>query len=293
MRHYTMVIFGAICAALGAGFGASVAAAQDLDSVVKKMRATGTITMGYRETLMPVSYLDDDKKPAGYSVEMCLRIIEEARKELKLPELKVNYVPVNIQTRQALVANGTVDLECGGTVNTFARNRQVDFSPVTYVAASQLLILKSSGISKYEDLDGKVVVVATAGSSEPELKHIIAEKKLKTRVLNVDDHAAALIAVESRRADAYFSDNGAFFSLIKQSKNPDSLTVVGEPYGYSPQGFMVPKNNPAFLWIVNHAMAQMFKSGEAEKLFDKWFGPFGVKVSPKLRAAWETVSYAE
>jgi glutamate/aspartate transport system substrate-binding protein len=202
-------------------------------------------------------------------------------------------VPVNIQTRQALVANGTVDIECGGTVNTFARNKQVDFSPVTYVAASQLLVLKSSGISKYEDLDGKVVVVATGGSSEPELKHIMQDKKLKIRVQNVDDHAAALIAVESRRADAYFSDNAAFFSLIKQSKNPDSLTIVGDEYGYSPQGFMVPKNNPTFLWIVNHAMAQMFKSGEAEKIFDKWFGPFGVKVGPKLRAAWETVSYSE
>jgi glutamate/aspartate transport system substrate-binding protein len=249
--------------------------------------------MGYRETILPTSYLDDNKKPAGYAVEMCLRIIEEAKKELKLPDLKINYVPVNIQTRQALVANGTVDIECGGTVNTFARNKQVDFSPVTYVAASQLLVLKSSGISKYEDLDGKVVVVATGGSSEPELKHIMQDKKLKIRVQNVDDHAAALIAVESRRADAYFSDNAAFFSLIKQSKNPDSLTIVGDPYGYSPQGFMVPKNNPAFLWIVNHAMAQMFKSGEAEKIFDKWFGPFGVKVGPRLRAAWETVSYAE
>jgi glutamate/aspartate transport system substrate-binding protein len=290
MRRSVVTIFGAICVALGVS---APALAQEVDSVVKKMRASNTITMGYRETILPTSYLDDNKQPAGYAVEMCLRIIEEAKKELKLPDLKVNYVPVNIQTRQALVANGTVDIECGGTVNTFARNKQVDFSPVTYVAASQLLVLKSSRISKYEDLDGKVVVVATGGSSEPELKHIMQDKKLNIRVQNVDDHAAALIAVESRRADAYFSDNAAFFSLIKQSKNPDNLTIVGEEYGYSPQGFMVPKNNPAFLWIVNHAMGQMFKSGEAEKIFDKWFGPFGIKVGPRLRAAWETVSYAE
>src|SRR4030095_3384640 len=110
---------------------------------------------------------------------------------------------------------------------------------------------------------------------------------------NVDDHAAALIAVESRRADAYFSDNAAFFSLIKQSKNPDSLTIAGTEYGYSPQGFMVPKNNPTFLWIVHHAMGQMFKSGRRAQIFHKWVRPVGVKVSPKLRAAWDTFSYAE
>jgi len=282
-----------LVAAAFAVVGVSTAAAQEIDSVVKKLQATNSITLGYRETLLPTSYLDDQKKPAGYAIEMCMRILDEAKAELKLPQIKVDYVPVNIQNRQALVANGTVQLECGGTVNTFARNKQVDFSPVSYVAASQLLVLKSSHIAKFEDLNGKIVAVATGGSSEPELKHIIETNKLNVRVLNVDDHAAGLIAVESRRADAYFNDNAAFFSLIKQSKNGANLAVVGPEYGYSPQGFMVPKNNPTFLWIVNHAMGKMFKSGEAEKIYDKWFGPFGAKVSPKLRAAWETASYPE
>ena len=272
---------------------ASTAAAQEVDGIVKKLQASHTITLGYRETIPPTSYLDDEKKPAGYAIEMCMRILDEVKAELKLPQITVNYVPVNIQNRQALVANGTVSLECGGTVNTFARSKQVDFSPVTYVAASQLLVLKGSRISKFEDLNGKVVAVATAGSSEPELKHIVEANKLNLRILNVDDHAAALIAVESHRADAYFSDNSAFFSLIKQSKNPANLAIVGPEYGYSPQGFMVPKNNPTFLWIVNHAMGKMFKSGEAEKIYDKWFGPYGGKVTPKLRAAWETFSYPE
>jgi glutamate/aspartate transport system substrate-binding protein len=273
--------------------GVTAAAAQEIDSVVKKLQATNSITVGYRETLLPTSYLDDQKRPTGYAIEMCMRILDEVKAELKLPQIKVDYVPVNIQNRQALVANGTVQLECGGTVNTFARNKQVDFSPVSYVAASQLLVLKSSHIAKFEDLNGKIVAVATGGSSEPELKHIIETNKLNVRVINVDDHAAGLIAVESRRADAYFNDNAAFFSLIKQSKNGANLAVVGPEYGYSPQGFMVPKNNPTFLWIVHHAMGKMFKSGEAEKIYDKWFGPFGSKVSPKLRAAWETASYPE
>ncbi|SFB90538.1 amino acid ABC transporter substrate-binding protein, PAAT family [Polaromonas sp. OV174] len=288
MKRHLVKVLGA--ASLALGFSA---AAQDVDSVIKKLQATNTITVGYRETLMPTSYLGEDKKPTGYSIDMCLRIIDEVKTELKLSQIKINYVPVNIQNRQALVANGTVDLECGGTVNTFARNKQVDFSPVSYVAASQLLVLKNSKISKFEDLNGKIVAIATGGSSEPEMKHIIEANKLNVRIVNVDDHAAGLIAVESRRADAYFNDNAAFFSLIKQSKNPSSLAVVGPEYGYSPQGFMVPKNNPGFLWIVTHSMGKMFKSGEADKIFDKWFKPYGVQVSPKLRAAWETASYPE
>ena len=265
------------------------AQAQEVDAVFKKLK-TGQVTMGYRETILPTSYLDENKRPAGYAIDFCHRILDLVRAELQLPELKITYVPVTLQTRQALVANGTVDIECGGTVNTFGRNKQVDFSPVTFVAASQLLVLKASGIKSYADLNGKIVAVATSGSSEPELKHIIEEGKLNVRVLPVDDHAAALIAVESRRADAYFSDNSAFFSLVKASRRPDALAIVADEYGYSPQGFMVPKNNPTFIWAVNKSMAKLFKNGEAEALFTKWFGPYGLTVSPRLRAAWETAS---
>jgi glutamate/aspartate transport system substrate-binding protein len=269
------------------------AAAQQIDAIVNKLNSTHTITMGYRETILPTSYLDENKKPTGYAVEMCLRIFEDVKKELGLPEIKVNYVPVNIQNRQALVANGTVDIECGGTVNTFGRSKQVDFSPVTYVAASQLLALKTSGISTFDDLNGKIVAVASGGSNEPELQDIIKEHHLNLKVLNVNEHAAALLAIESRRADAYYSDNSAFFSLIKQAKEPDKLAIVGPEYGYQPQGFMVPKNNPTFLWMVDKSMGHMFKSGEAKKLFDKWFGPFGQTVGPKLKAAWETYSFPD
>lgn len=274
--------------------GGRPATAQEVDAIVAKLRNGGTLTIGYRETIFPTGYLDDDKKPAGYAIDFCLKILEGVKTDLKLPDLKIAYTPVTLQTRQALVANGTVDLECGGTVNTFSRNRQVDFTPVSYVSTSQMLALKSSNIADFKDLAGKIVAVATNGSSEPEIKHIIAEQKLENvRVLPVDDHAAGLIAVESRRADVYFSDNASFFGLMRQSRKPENLAIVGPEYGYSPQGFMVPKNNPAFLWAVTHSMARLIKSGEAEALFDKWFGPFGKKVGPRLRAAWDTASLPE
>ena len=284
---------GAAGAILALNLASSAAGAQEVDGIVKKLKETQTITMGVREALFPFSYLDDNKNPTGYAVEFCKRIIDDIKTELNLPEIKIKYVPMTIQNRQALVANGTVDLECEGTVNTFGRNRQVDFSAVSHVSASQLLVLKSAGIKNYDDLNGKIVAVATGGTSEPDLKKLMAERKLNLRVLNVDDHAAALIAVETRRADAYFSDNGAFYGLIKQSKKPDALEIVGDEYGYAPQGFMVPKLNPTILWIVNHTMGKMFKSGEAEALYLKWFGPLGAHVGPKLKAAWATQSYAE
>ncbi|WP_293794697.1 amino acid ABC transporter substrate-binding protein [uncultured Bosea sp.] len=290
MKFHLAAAAGAI---LALNLASSAAGAQEVDGIVKKLKETQTITMGVREALFPFSYLDDNKNPTGYAVEFCKRIIDDIKTELNLPEIKIKYVPMTIQNRQALVANGTVDLECEGTVNTFGRNRQVDFSAVSHVSASQLLVLKSAGIKNYDDLNGKIVAVATGGTSEPDLKKLMAERKLNLRVLNVDDHAAALIAVETRRADAYFSDNGAFYGLIKQSKKPDALEIVGDEYGYAPQGFMVPKLNPTILWIVNHTMGKMFKSGEAEALYLKWFGPLGAHVGPKLKAAWATQSYAE
>jgi glutamate/aspartate transport system substrate-binding protein len=273
--------------------GVNAAWAQEIDAVAKKVRASGTITMGYRETLLPTSYLDENKQPTGYAVEFCHRIIDALKQELKVSEVRVNYVPVNIQTRQALVANGTVDIECGGTVITLARAKQVDFSPVTYVAASQMLVLKASGINGIGDLNDKIVAIATGGSSEPEIKAIMHEHNINLRILPVDDHAAGLIAVETRRADVYFNDNAAFFSLMKQAKRPDALAIVGPEYGYSPQGFMIPKNNPTLQWVVASTMARMFRNGDAEKLYNKWFGPFGVTVGPKLRAAWDTFSYPD
>jgi glutamate/aspartate transport system substrate-binding protein len=269
------------------------AQAQQIDAIMHKLQSTGTLTIGYRESIPPTGFLGTDGKPAGYAIDFCNRIVELMRTDMKLPALKVAYVPVTLQTRQALVANGTVDLECGGTVITFPRFRQVDFSPVTYVASNQFLVLKSSGLSKLSDFNGKIVAVATSGNSEPELTRIIAENKLNVRVLQVDDHPAALIAVESRRADAYFSDNSSFYGLFKQSRHPEALAVVGPEIGYAPQAFMMPKDNPEFAWFVSHAMAKMFVSGEAEAIYMKWFGPLGGVVGPKLRAAWDTFTYPE
>ena len=267
--------------------------AQELDSVVKKLQATHTLTIGYRDTSLPLSYLGADNAPTGYAVEFCQRIAEAAKRDLKLPEIKLAYVPVTIQTRQALIANGTVDIVCDGTVRTWTRAKQVAFTPVHWVSAEQLLVLKDSGIKTLADLNGKIVIIATGGTSEPTVKHLLDDEHMNFRVLRVSDHPAALLALESHRADAYLSDNAAFYALIKSSQHPENLAIVGPELSYQPEALIIPQDNPAFAWIAGHEMSVMFKDGDADKLVAKWFGPFGVGVSPRLRAAWDTYSFPE
>jgi glutamate/aspartate transport system substrate-binding protein len=272
---------------------ASGARAYDVDTIVKKLQSGGDLTIGYRESIPPTGFLGTDGKPAGYAIDFCTRIVDLVRQDMGLKAINVKYVPVTLQTRQALVANGTVDLECGGTVITFARMKQVDFTPVSYVASNQFLALKAANIKSLSDLNGKIVAVAASGNSGPELKTLIDKEKLNIRIVNVDDHAAALIGIESHRIDAYFSDNSAFYGLMKQSRHPELLAIVGPEIGYAPQGFMIPKNNPMFLWYVSHAMAKMFASGEAEANFTKWYEPLGGSLGPSLKGAWATYSFPE
>lgn len=272
---------------------AAGARAQDIDSVTKKLQATRTLTIGYRDTSVPLSYLGPDNNPTGYAVEFCQDIGSAAKRDLKLPEIKFAYVPVTIQTRQALIANGTVDIVCDGTVRTWGRMKQVDFTPIHWVSAEQLLVLKDSGINGLGDLKGKIVMIATGGTSEPTVQKLVKEDHLDIRVLRVADHPAALVALESHRADAYLSDNAAFYALIKSSHHPENLAVVGPELSYQPEALIIPKNNPTFAWIAGHEMSDMFKSGAADKLVEKWFGPFHIGVSPKLRAAWDTFSFPE
>lgn len=269
------------------------ARAQDIDSVTKKLQTTHTLTIGYRDTSVPLSYLGPDNNPTGYAVEFCQDIGSAAKRDLKLPEIKFAYVPVTIQTRQALIANGTVDIVCDGTVRTWGRMKQVDFTPIHWVSAEQLLVLKDSGINGLGDLKGKIVMIATGGTSEPTVQKLVKEDHLDIRVLRVADHPAALVALESHRADAYLSDNAAFYALIKSSHHPENLAVVGPELSYQPEALIIPKNNPTFAWIAGHEMSDMFKSGAADKLVEKWFGPFHIGVSPKLRAAWDTFSFPE
>jgi glutamate/aspartate transport system substrate-binding protein len=269
------------------------ARAQDVDSVIKKIQQTKTITIGHREASVPHSYLDNNQKPVGYSVDLCLKVVDAVKEELKIPDITVKWVPVNIQNRMALVSNGTVDIECGSTVNTLARQKQVDFTYITFIAADQMMVRRNSGIKEVEDLNGKIVAVPQASTSEKVINDLIAAKKFDARVVQIRDHADALLSLESNRIDAYLTDNIILYGLVSKARNPNDFMVTGRMLSYAPYGMMVPKNNPTFLTTANRTFARMFRSGEIEPLYTKWFNQVGFPLIDEMKAAFKIQAIPE
>jgi glutamate/aspartate transport system substrate-binding protein len=269
------------------------AQAQEVDAIIKKLQQTKSISIGHREASVPHSYLDNSQKPVGYSVDLCLKVVDAVKEELKIPDIAVKWVPVNIQNRMALVSNGTVDIECGSTVNTLARQKQVDFTYVTFIAADQMMVRRNSGIKEIEDLNGKVVAVPQASTSEKVVNELIAAKKFDARVVQIRDHADALLSLESNRIDAYLTDNIILYGLVSKARNPADYVVTGRMLSYAPYGMMVPKNNPTFLAIANRTFARMFRSGEIEPLYTKWFNQVGFPLTDEVKAAFKIQAIPE
>ena len=267
-----------------AGFG------QQGDPVLDRIRSNGSIAIGYRETSPPFSFLDEQQKPAGYSIDLCLRVVEGVRAHLNVPTLPIKWVPVNLQTRIPLVANSTVDLECGSTVNTLDRQRQVDFSFIPFVAATQLLVRKDGGVRELEDLAGRSIALPVASTPDRLVRCIIKDKGLNVRIVAVRDNAEGLLALTTGRVDAFSTDNVLLYGLRQTARAPDDYAVVGRFLDYSPYGLMLQKNSTVFLSLVNGALARSFRSGDADALFEKWFGPVGFPKTDLLTAAFRLQS---
>jgi glutamate/aspartate transport system substrate-binding protein len=259
--------------------------AQTVDGLARKIRDTKTLTIGHRETSIPHSYIDNSQKVVGYSIDLCLKIADAVKQELSLPDLEIKYVPVNIQNRMALVSNGTVDLECGSTVNTLARQKQVDFTLIPFIAADRVMVKKDSGIKEVEDLNGKVAAVPQASTSEKVLSELVNAKKLNIRINQIRDHADALIAVESGRVDAYVTDDIILYGLATKAREPGSLVVVGRALSYAPYGIMIQKNNPTLLLVANRTLARLFRSGELAAIYTKWFDQVGFPLTDEMKHA--------
>lgn len=266
---------------------------QQSDAILDRIKSNGAIAIGYREAASPFSSLDEQRNPVGYSIDLCMRVVEAVRSRLNAQQLPIKWVPVNPQNRIALVANGTVDLECGSTVNTLERQKQVDFSYIPFAAATQLLVRKDGGVREVEDLDGKTVALPLATTPERLVRGIIEQKKLNVRVMPVRDNAEGFLALTTGRADAYATDNVLLYGLRRTARAPDDFAVVGRALDYSPYGFMVQKNSTVFLTLVNGTLARAFRTGEADALFEKWFGPLGFPKSDLVTAAFRVQSIPE
>ena len=250
--------------------GTSAAHAEQKDTL-SKIKETGSITMGIRESSIPLSYLDDKQQPVGYHVDICNRIVDSVKKQLALPGLKVAHQPVTSQNRIPLVTNGTVDLECGSTTNNEARQKQVAFAPTTFVTNVRMAVKKASGIASLSQLGGKPVATTTGTTSVQLMRAHEKGKQIDFKEVYGKDHADAFLMLETDRAVAFVMDDNLLAGLIATAKNPNDYAIVGEVLNIEPIAIMFRKDDVAFKKLVDAAVGEMMKSGEIDRLYKKWF----------------------
>lgn len=264
--HKNWLAQGALIALLG-----SVAVNAHAESRLDRIKQSGEITLGYRESSIPFSFLDDEQKPIGYSIDICQGIVTALKEQLGLPALKIKMVSVTSSTRIPLVANGTVDLACGSATNNEQRQQQVSFSPTIFVTAMRFVSLKKNHINELEDLRGKTVVSTSGTSNLRWLTRVNAEQKLDMRIIPAKDHSAGFLTVESGRADAFFMDDVLLLGLIAGSRNADQWHLSQKEYSLEPYGIIQPKGDMRFKEAVDGAVVAMMHDGRLEKIYDKWF----------------------
>lgn len=274
-----MLRFSHLVAAIAAAslFTAPVQA-QELAGTLKKVKDTGVIKIGHRDASIPFSYLDDQQKPIGYGVDICLKIVDAVKAELKMPALKVEFVPVTSQTRIPILAGGNIDMECGSTTNSVERQKQVAFAPTYFMTGTKIIVKKNSGIKGYDDLKGKTVVFTQGTTNERAMKAYNDEKKLGINFIPAKDHAESFLAVETGRAAAFPMDDILLYGLRANAKNPADFEVIGEFLSDDPYAIMLRRDDPAFKKVVDNAVGSLYKSGEINKLYAKWFES---KIPPK------------
>ena len=280
---------------LGALFGLATVSTAVADagdsSVLKRISERKVVNIGHRETSIPFSYMESSGKPVGYSVDICLKIVDAIRQELKSPGIGVKFVPVTGQTRIPLMANGTIDIECGSTTNNLTRQKQVSYLPTTFITGTKIAARKNSGIKNVSDLKGKVLGVSAGTTNEKALKEYIAKNNMNTKVVEVKDHSQGWLALETGRIDAYGSDDVLLYGLISKAKNPGEYNVVGEFLSFDPYAIMVPRNDSTFQRLGTAVLADLMRSGEIDNMYKKWFdpGPTGINMpmSSTLKAAFQ------
>ena len=236
-----------------------------------KIAQSGKITLAYRESSVPFSYLNGPEKPVGFSVDLSNAVVEAVKKKLNKPNLEVALMPVTSQNRIPLITNGTVDLECGSTTNNSARAKDVDFAINHFYTGTRLLAKKSSGIKNYADLKGKTVASTTGTTNAQVMRKYDADKNLGMNIVLGKDHADAFLLVQSDRAVAFAMDDILLYGLKANAKDPENYEVVGDALQVEPYACMVPKGDPAFKKLVDDTITGLMKSGEFEKMYNKWF----------------------
>jgi glutamate/aspartate transport system substrate-binding protein len=284
-----------IAVLIGAGVVVTSAQAEELKGTLKKIKDTGTITIGHRESSVPFSYLDDKQKPIGYAMELCMKVVDAVKAELKMPDLKVNLQPVTSSNRIPLMQNGTVDLECGSTTNSVQRQQQVAFGPSYFVINVTAAVKRSSPINSLADLNGKTISTTSGTTSVPLLKAYEKTKQVDVKEIYGKDHAESFLLMADGRSDAFLMDDILLAGQIANSKNPGDYKIIQESLRQEPYSMMLRKDDPQFKKLVDDTIGKVMKSGEIEKIYFKWFQspipPKGINLNfpmtPAIREAFK------
>jgi len=265
------------------------AAAQD--GTLKKVKDSGSITIGHRDASLPFSYYDDKQQPIGYAMDLCMKIVDAVKAELKLPKIDVKYQLVTSANRIPLMANGTIDLECGSTTNNVARQEQVWFTMTHFVTANRWVSKKSSKVNKLADLKGKTIVSTAGTTNIKQMTEINAAQNLGMNIISANGHAEAFQMVETGRAVAFAMDDILLAGLVAQSRAPGDYTISSDATSVEPYGIMVRKDDKAFKAVADRAMRAVYKSGQINAIYAKWFEkpvpPKGVNLKLPMTAAFK------
>lgn len=262
-------LFTIIVAGVAAFAGATQAA--ELSGTLKKIKDTGTITLGVRESSIPFNYNLGGVRQVGYSYDIMMRAVEAVKEELKMPNIKVREIPITPQNRITLIQNGTVDLECSSTTNNLERQRQVAFSNTIFIVGTRLLTKKDSGIKDFADLKGKNVVTTAGTTSERLLRKMNDDNNMGMNIISAKEHGQSFLTLQSGRAAAFMMDDALLFGERAKARNPDDWVVAGKPQTREAYGCMMRKDDPQFKKVVDNAIAKLMKSGEVEQIYNKWF----------------------
>src|SRR5215475_13521581 len=276
-----------------AAFTTVPALAQELTGTLKKIKDTGTITLGHRESSVPFSYYDDKQQVVGYAMDLCARIVDGVKSNLKLAKLDAKLNPVTSATRIPLMANGTIDLECGSTTNNLERQKQVSFTITHFVTANRFVSKKSANLKTVDDLKGKTIVSTSGTTNLKQITEIGAQKGLNLNILAAKDHAEAFLMVETGRAVAFVMDDILLYSLVAGSKSPQDYVISADALSVEPYGIMLRREDPAFKKVVDQAMIATYRSGAIMPIYEKWFSkpipPKGINLNVPMSAAFKKV----
>ncbi|GAA4402263.1 transporter substrate-binding domain-containing protein [Quisquiliibacterium transsilvanicum] len=257
--------------ALVLGALASGAAAQELTGTLKKVKELGAITVGHRESSIPFSYLDDKQQPIGYAMDLCMKIVDAVKAELKMPGLQVKLQPVTSSNRIPLLQNGTIDLECGSTTNSVQRQQQVAFGPTYFVINVTAAVKKSSNINSLADLNGKTISTTSGTTSVPLLKAYEKTAHVDVREIYGKDHAESFLLMADDRSAAFVMDDILLAGQIANSRTPEAFRILADSLRQEPYSMMLRKDDPQFKALVDRSVGAVMKSGEIDRIYAKWF----------------------